>query len=324
MTHDLIIKLDLLPDGNPPSEFRIFAIGENATSKGTFSLSHEDGLAVMEAFAEHGMDRLPIDIDHGMLGPAHPQSSKAAGWFVPELRGDGLFATSVQWTPAAVQALKDREFRFLSPAFTVDEDNAITSLINVALTNLPATKDALPLVAKQDTAADQATENRTMSDTLIKLLGAKDEGEALVIAAELGKTVTEFLSATGASTIKDALVAAKANAALPAEVVKLTADLEAMRAVDVIRDRDDLIAKLSEAGKLPPALHEWAKTQDVASLAAFGEAAPTAAVAGDPPGQPAEGTITLSAEDEASIVACGVDREEFIAERKRELAKKGS
>ncbi len=84
-------------------------------------------------------DRLPIDRDHE---PDKGGSTAAQGWITqlhPEK--DALFAT-VEWTPAGVQALKDRMFRFISPTWSMnftDETGEARgpTLLGAALTSRP-------------------------------------------------------------------------------------------------------------------------------------------------------------------------------------------
>lgn len=106
--------------------------------------------SVMAEYEAHGID-IPLDYDHAMLGtdravdPA--QAGKAAGWFNLEVRDGELWAVNVRWTEPAAEALRRKEWRFMSPAFQTDEKGHILSLLNVAITNLPATRQLTPLMA---------------------------------------------------------------------------------------------------------------------------------------------------------------------------------
>ena len=133
----------------PPTEFRIFTAGEVVTTKGTFVFDETSAASVMAEYAEHGID-LMIDYDHASLAamsidPA--QAGKAAGWFNLEVRDGELWAVNVRWTPPAAEALRAKEWRFMSPAFSTDENGRVIDLLNVAITNLPATRQLQPLMA---------------------------------------------------------------------------------------------------------------------------------------------------------------------------------
>jgi hypothetical protein len=182
--------LSIAVAGNePPSEFRIFKAGENETSKGVFIFDDKAAKAVLATYADQG-NELMVDYDHASLGfavdPAH--AGKAAGWFNLELRDGELWATNVRWTEPAAQALARAEWRYLSPAFELDEDGRVLSLINVALTNMPATKRMQPLMA----ASALALSGGTMDPEMIKkALAAIKEGDSDAALALLEGMIAE-------------------------------------------------------------------------------------------------------------------------------------
>jgi len=137
-----------IPSAAPPSEFRIWPFGEIATTKGTFVFDELAARSVMEAFASYG-NRLTIDYEHKAVDPnRRAGDGKAAGSFVLELRADGLYAVDVRWTPPAARALLNKEWLYFSPYFSAEEESGrIVEVINLALTNIPATKNLQPLVA---------------------------------------------------------------------------------------------------------------------------------------------------------------------------------
>jgi phage I-like protein len=255
-----------------------------------------------------------------------PETSVAAGWFTPAIVDNKLMALNVEWTERAAAMLRGREFRFLSPAFNYDRKTGqITQLLNVALTNLPATRDAEPLVANQienvppsqSRAAATTKEVCKVSEKILAVLGAATENEAVNIAKEFNNWSREVLASTGTKTLDDAAAAIKLNAELPAKVAELSQQLKTLADEKQAQDRDQLIGKLSEAGKLPPSLHDWARGQSMESLSAFGDAAPTVAPVSAL--QPhSDGAIILSDEDEEAIKLGLATRESFLAERKRE------
>ena len=140
--------LELAPlENGPPGAFRIFPFGKIETTKGVFRFDEEAARRVIAAWRDYG-NRLPIDYEHQIFDPVTNGPVPAAGWFDLELREDGLWAVNVEWTPRAVELLKNREYRYFSPTFRTDDEGRIVELVNVALVNLPATKRMEPLVAK--------------------------------------------------------------------------------------------------------------------------------------------------------------------------------
>lgn len=186
----------------PPSEFRIFSAGQVSTSKGDFVFDAAAAAAVMAEYTKHGVD-LMIDYDHASLAsvtldPA--QTGKAAGWFNLELRGGELWAVNVRWTQSAASALSQKEWRFMSPAFSVDGDR-IVSVLNVAITNMPATRNLQPLMAASKGNAMTVEEflkvckalaidpTTSLDDALAKIQGTggdSDKEDATAPAADAG------------------------------------------------------------------------------------------------------------------------------------------
>lgn len=134
----------------PPREIMIFPLGKTiTTTKGNFVLTDAGAREVMQEYISHGTD-LHFDYEHLSIEPeknASPELAKAAGWFDLELRADGLWATNIRWTETAEKMIRAKEYRYISPAFHADENGEIHSLVNVALTNLPATDNLSALIA---------------------------------------------------------------------------------------------------------------------------------------------------------------------------------
>jgi phage I-like protein len=301
LTEDTLALGFDMPAGEPPQLFRLFPQGTTRTTKGDLLFDEQSATDVMAAMADHGKSDLPIDYQHGMLALLRtPDSGKAAGWFKPAIIKGELWASDVQWTPSADKALRAREYRYHSPAVKFDrETRRVTKLINVALTNLHATKGLKPLVASETTTSapgSGATEAPTMSEKLFARLGAKDEAEAIIMLAEhesWTKGVLATLSCTKLDEAVPAIEQLQAQAGesvkLAEKIVTLTAERDALTEADAERKQKALIAELSEAGKLPPSLHDWAQTISYEQLSEFGEKAEPSAKAEATTPKPAAG-----------------------------------
>lgn len=134
----------LLPGDEPPSEFKVWGFGAVETLKGTYIFDQEAADLVMAAYQDYG-NELSFDYNHQAIFEVG--DTPAAGWFNLELRDDGLWAVNCRWTPNAANRIRNKEYRYFSPAFHDDVNGRITELVNIALTNIPATKDLEPLVA---------------------------------------------------------------------------------------------------------------------------------------------------------------------------------
>jgi phage I-like protein len=145
MAYSLLVQLSERKEA--PSELRLFAAGENQTLKGSFFFDATSAKEVLASYQAHGV-KLSFDYDHAMLDrkPVDPsKSGKSAGKFELAIRDGELWAVNIKWTPAAKQAIEDGEWMYVSPAFKADESNRILRLVNCALTNLPATDNAMSL-----------------------------------------------------------------------------------------------------------------------------------------------------------------------------------
>jgi len=159
----------------PPTEFRIWPFGEIATTKGTFLFDESAARSVLAAWKTYG-NRLTIDYEHKAIDPSgRAGDGKSAGSFLIELREDGLWAIDVRWTPPAYTALTNKEWLYFSPYFSAEEETGrILELINLALTNIPATTNMTPLVAAHRSAIDMDNDTPNVSTTAL----ADDEDEA--------------------------------------------------------------------------------------------------------------------------------------------------
>lgn len=284
------IDLIALADGSAgalPTEFRLLESGTTKTTKGNILCDAGHAAGAIMQLAQDGRDQLPIDYDHDMVSPLGT-NKKAAGWFKLEARNGALWATNVTWTPTAAKALSEREYRYFSPALFRDEKGFVTRIINVALTNLPATLNQQALVASEGTPMDPE-----------------------LLAAEVEKLKTS----------NAALLAATAT--LQADLAASAAKVAAADAEKAATEKSAFIAKLSQDGKLAPALHAWAATQDLVSLQAYAKDAPVAvvAVATTPKTPTADsGAAILSDDEKKACLLLSVTEEDYLATKKHLLA----
>lgn len=98
-----------------------------------------DPQAVIAATLAHqGGADAPIDYDHQTYRSAeNGQPAPAAGWFKEfQARADGIWGR-VEWTAKAAEHLKNREYRYLSPAFVHDEPGNVLRIEGAGLVNNP-------------------------------------------------------------------------------------------------------------------------------------------------------------------------------------------
>ena len=132
----------------PPTSFRIFGAGLNASTKGPALFDEQAAADVMSAYREHGVD-IAIDLEHLSLDQeSRAFDPDARGWCRLEVRGGELWAVDVRWTPDGHVRLSEKRQRYISPAFWRDaETGRVSRITNIAIVAMPATHGAQALVA---------------------------------------------------------------------------------------------------------------------------------------------------------------------------------
>jgi phage I-like protein len=256
----------------PPSEVQLIPFGKHSTGKGDFVLDQESAAAIIGDFDSRRNDMV-LDYEHQtLMGSEAP----AAGWIKRLInRGrDGIWAV-VQWTPRAIEYLKNREYRYISPVFLKRaSDGKVMRLINAALTNQPAIDGMVPVVNKwlkvEDPEAEEKRKEERM-EKLFELLGLKTdatEEQAMETvtsmkegAALREKEHAELLKALG---LKDGASVSEATGTIEAfkqghegagELGRRVLELE-----EKLRDKEasELVSTAMKAGKVTPAQKEWA------------------------------------------------------------------
>jgi phage I-like protein len=152
-TRAVLSELVVGEDGALPTEFRIFAPGNNPSTKGPAVWDDVASAAVMAKVRERGQVDFQIDLEHRSLDQSAwtltKDATDAMGWFNIELRGAELWAVNVRWTPEGAERLLAKKQRYTSPAFYwLDEENGrVGEVVNVGLVSMPATHDQPALVA---------------------------------------------------------------------------------------------------------------------------------------------------------------------------------
>jgi hypothetical protein len=168
------------PNG-PPTAFRIWRAGLNPTDAGPTLFTDRSAALLLAQQAERG-NRYPIDIDHLSLNVDAPlESRRAVGWFSIEVRDGELWARDVEWTDTVRDGLAKEppEWRYHSPAYDQDPvTGEVLGLLNLAITNLPATHSVTALASRVTKGASMNYE-----DVKAALSGADEEKRAAAWAA---------------------------------------------------------------------------------------------------------------------------------------------
>ena len=194
-----------------------------------------------------GVRGIDIAIDY-----AHRAGDKAAGWVRDaEVRSDGLWLL-VEWTPAAAEAIRNKEFRYFSPEFVdtyVDAGGTGKTykdvLLGGGLTNRPFLKDLLPVnlsevLGETDTTEDPDNEASKEEDPMPEFL----------------KKLREQLGLPEDATEEQILAAVKASESDPQAS---GADSEELR--KKLDEAIDTIAQLKAAQRLTEVKYQLAEWQ---------------------------------------------------------------
>jgi phage I-like protein len=258
------------------------------------------------------------------LDPA--EAGKAAGWFKPEIRQGELWAADIKWTPKAKQMLKDREYRYCSPTFRHSEAGEVLELINVAITNLPATYGMDPLMASRAArlAAGLPEEETTPMEwkQLLAMLGLTEdatEAEAMAklkVLQDVAGQVSALSMLTGKASMPESLGIIQAWKAAADQVPALTTKLAQMEQAQQKAEVDGLLTEGKRAGKVPPALEPVLRAMPLESLKAYLSAAPK--LMADQSQEPAAGSSgnpDLSPAELQVAALTGIDPKEIAKRR---------
>ncbi|MEX3555877.1 MAG: phage protease [Burkholderia gladioli] len=290
-----------------------------------------------------------FDYDHQtLLAKENGKPAPASGWFrTLEVRADGVWATDIEWTPAARQMIESHEYLYTSPVFGYDKKTGeVSSLFNAALTNVPAIDGMAAIAAANLTAAlslqspsevrmDELLErlryllNLPLTATTDDIVAELDKVKAMIASGE--GTAAASLSLVGYLTTlrqeRDTAVAAASKQTPttgtpdPSKFVPMDqfATMQNQVAALSRQIEDGTRAELLEAGLadgriLEPQKDYWSK-QPLAALTAYLDVAqPLAALSrtqtgGKEPGGVATGRLT--AEQAAVCKRMGLDEATF-------------
>jgi len=141
------------PDQPMPAWIEVMPGGrfQAADGRGPFVVADAEEIvrASNEDMPEAG---IVIDYDHSTdLAATEGRPAPAAGWIKRFKVIGGRIMAAVEWTKKALEALKAKEYRYISPVFEHDKGNRVERILRAALTNNPALTE-LPAIASRQQA----------------------------------------------------------------------------------------------------------------------------------------------------------------------------
>ena len=168
-------------------------------------------------------DEVLCDIDHQSCKPGVDRDSKAAGWFhkfvVDPVKG--LFA-NLKLTKKGREIVENREYRYTSPVFTLDENGNPNDIHSVALTNVPAFKGYIsPILNSEPTEMEKEEENlnkeiinmEITKEDLIELI--KNTVNEMNIKKEINEEIREELVENSCDKKQEEIVEVKNEETVP-------------------------------------------------------------------------------------------------------------
>ena len=171
---------------------------------GDFKGSDKDGNPIDEHITKESLDQIAeklnsgddvlCDIDHQSCKPGVERDSKAAGWFhkfvVDPVKG--LFA-SLKLTKKGREIVENREYRYTSPVFTLDENGNPNDIHSVALTNVPAFKGHISPILNSEPNSNEkeSIKMEITKEDLIELI--KNTVNEMNIKKEINEEIREEL-----------------------------------------------------------------------------------------------------------------------------------
>lgn len=294
--------------------------------------------------AKNAANELVIDYEHQTLNKEeNGQPAPAAGWIkdMEWREGSGLWIKP-EWTPRALEFIRNKEYRYLSAVFPYEETTGMPLYIHsAALTNRAGVDgmqalEALSAHVLSTKPFTQKQENPAMNEAMRKLLAKLGielkEGEQMTEAQEAAalSAVDKALAAVGENDgLKSQIAALSASDNLydPAKHVPLEAFQELQKTVATLsaksesNELDSVIAGAKKDGRLLPAMEGWARElgkKDMAALTAFLDKAQPMAALTSMQTQTAEmpedktGVAVLSADEKEAAKLLGKSEAEFL------------
>ncbi|MEN6375334.1 MAG: phage protease [Smithella sp.] len=312
----LNIELQLQADGTVPDWIQLLPAGTEIKGRDGRTWINDQPAIVLAAFTDDGKD-LPIDWEHSSEKKApYGDPAPAAGWIKQMEIRNGETWVQVQWTPRAIEQIKNREYRYISPVFVYEKATLrIVRITSAGLTNQPN----LYLTALNNENKKNRKENISME--LVQLLAAlglpatATFAEALNSISRIKQDYSIALNRVENPSLDKFVpradydkVVEKATNAEKALKDKADAELE--------KDINTEIDAALKAGKITPATTDYHKAQcrtegGLDRFKQFVAAAPVIGDNTDLDNKKHGGDSGIDADQKAINSMCGVDDETF-------------
>lgn len=230
-------------------------------------IDDETAQRIVDRLSEWGRD-IVVDYRHESMNECG--TAQAAGWVktpTVEITQNGVEAV-IEWTADAIDLIESKKYRFLSPVFE-SRDGKIVGLLNLGLTNNPNIHSMPPLMNQLQTKEILVNQNicKPVKEALGLCETATGDEVLSLITSLVAKTNESMSIATmlGDSVALLGLAPDATDAEVREKIVELSSTAVVSRDETVERQVNDAVT----AGKLRPALKEWAQKLARANPGAF-------------------------------------------------------
>lgn len=281
--------------------------------------------------------KFPGDYFHASIhAPKTGAEAPACGWIDPAsltVEENGLWG-EVEWTERAANAIREKEYRYISPVFLADRRTGETvAFKGFGLTHYPNLGDLEPVVNSQ--LEENAMEE--LLERLRRILNLPELATADDVIAELEKAISILRGAAGnvaenaqLTTLAESVAASlEANAQDPSTVVP-RAEFDRLRTElnQVLADRENervesAVNEALQKGVIAPASREWAENycrKDPEGFAQFvANAAKVVPLGEELNGQQptAGGGDVLTSAEVAVCEQLGISREDYLKNKSK-------
>jgi len=267
---------------------------------------------LLSAQNAHGVD-VVIDEEHSTeLKAPRGDSAPAFGWISDWKVQDNVLFGRVEWNTRGLTALKNKEYRYYSPAYPLTSDGEIRYIKSVGLTNTPNLR--LPALNRENSGG-----NELIPKALIEALGLKaDASEAeVVIAVNAVKTKAELnLQKGNLETVPKADFTLALNRAETAE-----SQLTEIKKADFQSRVGAVVDQAVKDGKITPASKDYYLTscnseETLTSLTELVKSSPVVVAPNKeetPAGSAGGGSTELNSEEKALTEQLGISTEKAMS-----------
>lgn len=243
-------------DGNP-QWVQLLPAGTSRGKDGRGPFRVEDPDAIIAnsiKLAANTGGMLAVDYNHSTdLAAPDGKPSPAAGWVMRMENRNGEVWGLVEWTPTGLLAVRNREYRFLSPVIMHTPDGVVRSVARAAVTNDPN----LTMAALNAAKKEATMETDTLLAELRTALGLQGTADGAAILEAVKKLLTD-----NNTTDPTKFVPFETFAATVAELNRVNSGISETAAKNAVE-------KEIENGTIMPFMRDWAVQLCTANKPAF-------------------------------------------------------